>query len=156
LEAKELIASGILEAHVLGLANKEEQDLVKRMVEDNQELADYLVDIETDMTRYFNGTAVLPPPGLREIVHLRSRESQQKKRHVFNQKTAGDERSANKFLDIEVNDTHIKVHKYWRPAFIGVFILSKIFLITGLYYYFKTVNQDQQIEKLKTEIQQLK
>ena len=153
MEAQEFIESGILEAHLLGLTNKEEQQLVKQMIEENHELADYLVDIETDMTRYFDGSAVLPPNGLREIIHLRSRESQRKEKHNFRQKAAEEDR---KYLDIEVNDTHIKVHKFWRPAFIAVFILSKIFLIAGLYYYFKAINQEQEIQKLKTEIHQVK
>jgi len=156
LGTQDLIESGILEAHILGLANQEEQELVKQMVDENQELADYLVDIETDIMRHFNGSAVLPPSKLREIIHLRSRESQQKGKHNFNNKNTQDNRNSTKYLDVEVNDTHIKVHKFWRPAFVAVFILSKIFLITGLYYYFKTVNQDQQIEKLKIEMQQIK
>lgn len=156
METREFIESGVLEAHLLGLANKEEQQLVKKITEENQEIADNLVEVESRITRFFNGSAVLPPPALREIVHLRSRETQQKQKHIFNQNTADNGQHANKFLDIEVNDTHIKVHKFWRPAFIAVFVLSKIFLITGLYYYFKTVNQDEQIQKLKTEMQQLK
>ncbi|MCE7066477.1 hypothetical protein [Dyadobacter sp. CY326] len=153
MEAQEFIESGILEAHLLGLANKEEQDLVKQMIEENQGLADYLVDIEMDITRHFNGSAVSPPVGLREIIHLRSREFRQKEKHSFKQQPAEEDR---RYLDVEVNDTHMKVHKFWRPAFIAVFILSKIFLIAGLYYYFKTVNQEQEIQKLKTEIQQVK
>ena len=156
METRELIESGVLEAHLLGLANKDEQQLVRRVAEENQEIADNLVDIESRITSFFNGNAVPPPPKLREIVHLRSRESQQKQKHIFDQKTRQNDQNANKFLDIEVNDTHIKVHKFWRPAFIAVFVLSKIFLITGLYYYFKTVNQDEQIQKLKIEMQQLK
>ncbi|WP_353717698.1 hypothetical protein [Dyadobacter sp. 676] len=46
----------------------------------------------------------------------------------------------------------MKVHKLWRPAFIAVFILSKIFLIAGLYFYFKSVAQQEELEKIKTEM----
>jgi len=155
VETQDFIESGILEAHLLGLTNEGEKELVKQMVEDNQEIREYLVDIESDITRYFNGSAVTPPSALREIIHLRSnQESFRKEKHTFKKKAEEDQNT--RFLDVEVNDTHIKVHKFWRPAFIAVFILSKIFLIAGLYYYFKAVNQEEQIQKLKTEIQQVK
>ena len=155
METQDFIESGILEAHLLGLTNEGEKELVKQMVEDNQEIREYLVDIESDITRYFNGSAVTPPSALREIIHLRSKqENFRKDKHTFKKKA--DEDQNTRFLDVEVNDTHIKVHKFWRPAFIAVFILSKIFLIAGLYYYFKAVNQEEQIQKLKTEIQQVK
>jgi hypothetical protein len=156
LETQNFIESGILEAHLLGLTNDEEKELVKQMVEGHQEVKDHLVDIEADMTRYFNGSSIIPPPGMREIIHLRStQENFRKEKHTFRNKSA-DEDNNTKFLDIEVDDTHIKVHKNWRPAFIAIFILSKIFLIAGIYYYFKTVNQEQEIQKLKTEIHQVK
>lgn len=155
METHDFIESGILEAHLLGLANEEEKQLVKQMVEEHREVRDRLMDIESDITRYFNVTAVSPPSGLREIIHLRgNQEKFRKEKHNFNKKA--DENQNARFLDVEVNDTHIKVHKFWRPAFIAVFILSKIFLITGLYYYFKAVNQEEQILKLKQEIQQVK
>lgn len=155
METQDFIESGILEAHLLGLTNEGEKELVKQMVEDNQEIREYLVDIESDITRYFNGSAVTPPSALREIIHLRSnQENFRKEKHTFKKKAEEDQNT--RFLDVEVNDTHIKVHKFWRPAFIAVFILSKIFLIAGLYYYFKAVNQEEQIQKLKTEIQQVK
>ncbi|MCF0064170.1 hypothetical protein MUK70_28230 [Dyadobacter chenwenxiniae] len=151
----DFIESGILEAHLLGLTNEDEKELVKQMVEENQEVKEHLVDIESDITRYFNGAAVTPPSALREIIHLRSnQENFRKEKHTFKKKAEEDQNT--RFLDVEVNDTHIKVHKFWRPAFIAVFILSKIFLIAGLYYYFKAVNQEEQIQKLKTEIQQVK
>lgn len=156
METQDFIESGILEAHLLGLSNEEEKELVKQMVEENQEIKEHLVDIESDITRYFNGSAVTPPPALREIIHLRStQENFRKEKHTFKKKAAEEDQNT-RFLDVEVNDTHIKVHKFWRPAFIAVFILSKIFLIAGLYYYFKAVNQEEQIQKLKTEIQQVK
>jgi hypothetical protein len=45
------------------------------------------------------------------------------------------------------------VHKLWRPAFIAVFILSKIFLIAGLYFYFKSVSPQEELQKIKTVMQ---
>ncbi|WP_026628482.1 hypothetical protein [Dyadobacter alkalitolerans] len=156
MEIQDFIESGILEAHLLGLTNKEEKELVQYMVEENQEIQEHLVDIEKDLTRYFNGSATTPPTAIREIIHLRSTQDHfQKEKHTFKNKAANEDNNT-KFLDVEVNDTHIKVHKFWRPAFIAVFILSKIFLIAGLYYYFKAVNQEEQLLKLKQEIHQVK
>lgn len=155
METQDFIESGILEAHLLGLTNEEEKELVTQMVEENKEVREYLVDIESDITRYFDGSSVTPPSALREIIHLRSNQKNfRKEKHSFKKKAGEDQNT--RFLDVEVNDTHIKVHKFWRPAFIAVFILSKIFLIAGLYYYFKAVNQEEQILKLKQEIHQVK
>ncbi|MCF2486824.1 hypothetical protein [Dyadobacter sp. CY347] len=155
MEIQDFIESGILEAHLLGLTNKEEKELVRHMVEENQEVKEQLVDIERDLTRYFNGSAATPPTAVREIIHLRSgQDNFRKEKHTF--KNSASAENSTKFLDVEVNDTHIKVHKFWRPAFIAVFILSKIFLIAGLYYYFKAVNQEEELLRLKTEIHQVK
>ena len=55
------------------------------------------------------------------------------------------------YVTVEVNDTHIQVHKYWRPAFIAVFVLSKIFLISGLYYYFKADSMERELNQLRQQ-----
>ncbi|TDE16729.1 hypothetical protein [Dyadobacter psychrotolerans] len=158
MDTTDFIESGILESYLLGLSNEEEREYVKQRILTDQEVSDYLVDLETDIKGYFDQHSFPPPPEVREIIALRTSKGDiQKKKHVFNKNSAQENtRKKDEYLEIEVNDTYIKVHKYWRPAFIAVFILSKIFLIAGLYYYFKTASLEQELVKLKTEVQQLK
>ncbi|GGB91929.1 hypothetical protein [Dyadobacter sediminis] len=157
MNTQDLITSGIPESYLLGLASPEEQELVQQKMLDNPELAAYMANLENHVLSYFDANAVSPPQDVREIVHLRSRKgNSQKRKHVFNRIPKQENYSKGPYLEVEVSDTYIKVHKYWRPAFITVFILSKIFLIAGLYFYFKSSSQEQELFRLKSQIQQIK
>ncbi|WP_291042862.1 hypothetical protein [Dyadobacter sp. 50-39] len=149
MSKQEFIESGILESHLMGLASEDEQQLVAEMMLSDVEMSMYVNDLEEDIKRYFAQGSVPPPEAVREIILLRSiREKKGRSSYHTEEKAA-----AKQYLDVEVNDTHMKVHKLWRPAFIAVFILSKIFLIAGLYFYFKSLAQQEEIEKIKTEMQ---
>ena len=150
MSKQEFIESGILESHLMGLANEEEQQLVTEMMLSDQTMSEYVNDLEVDIKRYFSEGSVPPPEAVREIILLRSIREKKGR----SSSDMGEPVDARQYLDVEVNDTHMKVHKLWRPAFIAVFILSKIFLIAGLYFYFKSVAQQEEIEKIKTEMQQ--
>ena len=157
MENREFIESGYLESYVLGLTTESEKELVKQKLLEDQSISSYLIDLETGIKKYFDQTSILPPTEVREIIHLRNLKTDIKKeKHVFTNASGNEGKKNNEYLDIEVNDTYIKVHKYWRPAFIAVFVLSKVFLIAGLYYYFKTTSLEQEILRLKTTIQQVK
>ena len=157
MENKEFIESGYLEAYVLGLATEVEKEFVSQKLQADQNISSHLIDLETGIKKYFDETSVVPPSEVREIIHLRSLKGDvQKEKHFFNHAPKNESKKKDEYLDIEVDDTYIKVHKYWRPAFIAVFVLSKIFLIAGLYYYFKTTSLEQEILRLKTTIQQVK
>ena len=128
----------MLESYVLGLTTDKEKEYVLERVLTDQDLTDYTLELESNIMSFFNQGSVPPPPEVREIVQLRtSRRDIQKKKHVYENKSSEQKQKKDEYLEIEVNDTHIKVHKWWRPAFIAVFILSKIFLIAALYFYFK-------------------
>jgi len=153
LNTQEFIQSGILESYILGLATEDEQHEINQRILTSSELSDYLVNFEKNVNGYFTQHAVPPPPAVRELIQLRTGKTDIQKAgtHTYYEiPTEPDNKG--RYLDIEVNDTYIKVHKWWRPAFIAVFVLSKIFLIAGLYYYFKTVSQAEEIERLKTEV----
>ncbi|MEO6282635.1 MAG: hypothetical protein ABIO93_04560 [Dyadobacter sp.] len=147
MNTQDFTQTGILESYALGLANKEEQEHIQLLAAGNREIANQLVDVEDGIRRYFDIESVTPPSEVREIIQLRA---DKKQKHTFDKTVRND---AKQFLEVEVNDTHIKVHKFWRPAFIAVFVLSKIFLIAGLYLYFKSASQQEEIVRLKQEIQ---
>jgi hypothetical protein len=150
LKTQEFKESGLLESHLMGFTNREEQQQIREMVDGDEALADYVSDLEAGMRSYFNRDSVNPPHATREIVELRTAK---KHKHSYQTPPAANH---TQILDVEVNDTHIKVHKLWRPAFIAVFILSKIFLIAGLYFYFKSLSQADELNKLKTQVEQTK
>ena len=153
MKTQEFIESGILESHLLGFATNEEQEKVREMMLADRELAEYVLNLESDVRSYFLNESVTPPSAVRDIIQLRNLR-ERKEKHEF--KSANQNTNA-PYLDIEVNDTHIKVHKFWRPAFIAVFVLSKIFLIAGLYYYFKSASQADELQRLKAQqVEQIK
>nr|WP_295929961.1 hypothetical protein [uncultured Dyadobacter sp.] len=150
MNKQEFIESGMLESHLMGLSSEEEQEQVAEIMLSDRTLPPYAVKLEEDIKRYFSEGSVPPPEAVREIILLRSIREKKGQRSSDPRDTA----KAPQFLDVEVNDTHMKVHKLWRPAFIAVFILSKIFLIAGLYFYFKSVSQQEELQKIKTKMQQ--
>lgn len=153
MNTQEFIESGVLESYLLGFATEEEQHAINQQILASSEFADYVVEFEKNAHRYFIQNAVPPPPVVRETIQLRAGKSDIEKagKHTYYDipKT---EQKKEEYLNVEVNDTYIKVHKWWRPAFIAIFVLSKIFLIAGLYYYFKSASLEKEIEKLRTEI----
>lgn len=149
MNKQEFIESGILESHLMGLSSEGEQEQVAEAMLSDRALSSYAAKLEEDIKHYFAQGAVPPPEAVREIILLRSIR-EKKGRSSYD---SGETAKPAQFLDVEVNDTHMKVHKLWRPAFITVFILSKIFLIAGLYFYFKSVSQQEELQKIRTEMQ---
>jgi hypothetical protein len=149
LNKQEFIESGILESHLMGLTTEQEQEQVAEMMLTDREMSGYVTELEENIKRYFAEGSVPPPEAVREIILLRSIREKKGTGSYDQAETA----KPSQYLDVEVNDTHMKVHKLWRPAFIAVFILSKIFLIAGLYFYFKSVSQQEELQKIKTEMQ---
>ena len=148
------ITSGILETYLLGLASEEEQQEVEQLAAANPDIAAALSTLEADMEGYFLQNAVPPPTDVRKLIDLRMQGTAIQKRS--NGQQAGRKASAQgpDYLNVKVSDTHIRVHKLWRVAFLIVFILSKVFLVLALYYYFKSAALEQELIRLKTEITQ--
>ena len=145
------LTEGLLESYVLGTLSKEDRVQAQQLLETDPEIAAQLEELELGMESYFLENAVPPPPHV--IVALQERlikteiQAWEQKNHTQAPPTPEPARSP--YIDVEVSDTHIRVHKYWRPAFIAVFVLSKIFLILGLYQYFKANSLEQEIIRLK-------
>ncbi|MFC5409559.1 hypothetical protein ACFPMF_09590 [Larkinella bovis] len=155
MDIRHYIDSGILEAYLLGLTSEEEQNEVEQMKLRHPEISAALNEIEIRIESCCLENAVPPPPGAWDVIQARTSHSDLKKRapnDSQNKKEAGSDKSG--YVEAEVRDSYIRVHKLWRIAFLIVFILSKIFLIAGLYYYFKSDSQQQEIERLKTVLQQ--
>ncbi|QJD78530.1 hypothetical protein [Spirosoma rhododendri] len=155
-KSHQYLEEGFLEAYLAGLTSEQERTEMKHYLADNFDVQDELSEIETDMEQFFMRHAVPPPPGLRDVVMNRINETEiQKWKPAFEeQKQSRKSTTADRddqYVNVEVNDTHIQVHKYWRPAFIAVFVLSKIFLISGLYYYFKADSMERELNQLRQQ-----
>ena len=158
MKTEEYISSGLLEAYLLGLVSDEDKREVERTVAAHPEIGLYLDKLEVKLESQFLQGAVPPPPALRELVELKATQQEIKRFEEPYQQQHGptSDQTADRsgYVDVQVSNTHIQVHKYWRVAFIAVFILSKIFLVFGLYYYFKAQSQEQEIERLTKQVQQ--
>ena len=159
LETQHYIASGILEAYLLGLVADAEKEELERVLNSDPEVLAQLNELEATMEDYFLNNAVPPPPGIREKIELRISQTEIKKWEEISYtnpkpKSENSQSTQSPYIDVEINNTYIQVHKNWRTAFISVFILSKVFLILGLYYYFKSSSLEQEINRLKSATQQ--
>ena len=149
------LTSGILETYLLGLTTEKEKDELEQVLATDPEILAQLNELEASMEDYFIRNAIPPPPGIREKIELRISETELKKWEDVKQTNPNPKSTEFKsnepsYVHVEVDDTHIRVHKNWRMAFIAVFILSKVFLILGLYYYFKAASLEQEIIRLKS------
>jgi hypothetical protein len=153
VQNKQLIESGILESHLLGIASDTEKIEVQRHLKESQEILEYVYELDKDLQSFFNVQSVPPPPNLRVELEARIGRSELQKNHVSGESDrtqggASKENSKENYLEVEVSDTYIRVHKLWRPAFLLVFILSKVFLILALYYFFKTNSLKDEVDRL--------
>ncbi len=152
------LKNGFLEAHLLGLFADQEKEEVTQLLATDNDLLDSLDEIELEMEEHFLRYAVPPPPGIREKIELRISQTEIEKwvqpdHTEQSQKSTETASKEPQYVNVEFDDTHIRVHKQWKTAFIAIFILSKVFLILGLYYYFKADSLQQEVTRLKAETQ---
>ena len=150
------LSEGLLESYVLGNLSKEDRLQAEYLISQDPDVALQLEEIEMGLEAHFMEHAVPPPPHI--VVALQERligtdiQKWGEKRHSQVPPPAP-ESPRSPYVDVEVNDTHIRVHKNWRVAFIAIFILSKIFLVFGLYQYFKADSLEQEIIRLNARQQ---
>jgi hypothetical protein len=153
------LTSGVLESYLLGLVSDEEKEQLEHVLATDPDVLAELNELEAQMEVYFLENGVPPPPGIKVAIEQRLSDTEitkwdaNQQAHTQSPKSEPDAPRSN-YIDVEVDNTHIRVHKNWRAAFIAVFILSKVFLILGLYYYFKADSQAQEIQRLKAAAQQ--
>ena len=145
------LTEGLLESYVLGALSKEDRAEAAHLIGQDPDIATQLEALEMDMEVHFLENAVPPPPhvgtALRERLINNGIQKREEESHA--QEPPPPQFARSPYIDVEVNDTHIRVHKNWRAAFIAVFILSKIFLVFGLYQYFKANSLEQEVGRLK-------
>lgn len=162
MEIEKYINSGMLETYVAGAATPEEEREILYFKDKYPEIKEALDQLERDMEAMAKTMSLAPPPGMwkkieAEIDDIIARENTPpnpftQREHRREPKTE----AAPLYIDAQIQDSHIKIHKAWRWIFAAVFILGKIFLGTAIYFYLETRQAQQQIMELKTEIKALK
>ncbi|WP_138506946.1 hypothetical protein [Spirosoma lacussanchae] len=148
----------LLKPYLAGLSTEAEKKELERLLAEDPDLMAQIEEVEAGLEHYLQKNAVPPPPNLDSAIWQRINGTEIQKREPQQRTQAPPpppEPAQSPYVDVEVSNTHIQVHKLWRTAFIAVFILSKVFLILGLYYYFKANSQEQEIERLKATVQQM-
>lgn len=146
------LTDGLLESHVLGALSGQDRAQAETLIATDPDLALQLEELELGMEQYFTQNAVPPPPAIKAALQERlfgaEVQKWQEPHESFTKETPQPEPNRSAYIDVEVSDTHMRVHKNWRAAFIAVFILGKIFLAFGLYQYFKANSLEQEIQRL--------
>ncbi len=138
-----------------GLVSAAERDELDEWLGEDPDIVADSWEVEAGLETFLQNNAVPPPPNVSSAIWQRIGGTEILKhepRPYYAPPTPEPARSG--YVDVEVSDSYMRVHKNWRAAFITVFVLSKIFLIAGLYYYFKADSQTQEIDRLKSVIQQ--
>lgn len=156
MNIREYIETGIVESYVLGLASAEEGERFERLSEAFPELKIARSEFEFRLEAFATRHEVPPPAGIREKIEDRLRELPAIRPVSRGTWSAGagsaseGPREAD-YLAVEGRSTHIKVHRIWRPVFIGVFILSKILLALAIYFFLKYQNSVKEVQQLQQQ-----
>ncbi len=139
------------------MVSKDEKNELERVLTTDPDVLAELNELELQMEDYFLANAVPPPPGIKAAIEQRINKTEIQKWESdtdsrFKQTIPETEPAKSNYVNVEFSDTHIRVHKNWRTAFVAIFILSKVFLILGLYFYFKSNSQEQEIARLKAAL----
>ena len=153
------IQSGIVESYVLGLASSGEISEFEQLLPHYPELKEALSDFEYNLELFAIDHEITPPPGTREKIEARLRETPAIRRTV---RIGGSKRGAGSgdgsggepdYLRVEASRSdQIKVHKYWRTVFVIIFILSKILLALSIYYFLEYRHAEKQVRQLEQQM----
>lgn len=164
MNIKEYIASGVLEAYVMGAATEEETAKLLYVRDQFPEVQKALEDIEVEMERIAQQMAITPPPGTWEKIEARIDDLILSPEFQPLQKYAPNEQNSSKseadggphFIEVEAESNQMRINKAWKWVFAAVFVLGKIFLGFAIYFYLENRQAQEQIQELKTELRQVK
>ena len=147
LNIQQYISSGIIESYVMGVAPPEEASQLERLLPFYPELQSAISDFGFQLELFAIQHEEPPPPGLFDRISDRLRELPA----VREPEPTNDRRNPveDGYIPVKENSTHIRVHKYWRIAFIVIFILSKLLLAAFIYYFIQFRRSEQEIQSMR-------
>ncbi|WP_342648649.1 hypothetical protein [Mucilaginibacter sp. CSA2-8R] len=160
-KVKQFIESGILESYFTGSATAEEEQEVFSMKQQYPEVQQEFKLLEQDMLKLADWMAVPPPPGLwnrieadiNEVTLRTPQQPQPYRDYSQNRQHSAPQQPG--YIEVDAQNTHIRVHKVWRWVFAAVFILGKIFLATAIYFYLENRQAQEDIQELKQQLHQI-
>jgi hypothetical protein len=159
-KVKQFIESGILECYFTGSATAEEEQELLLMKQLYPEVRQEFELLEQDMLKLADAMAVPPPPDLWNLIEaninditLRTRQQPQpySEHQKYHQQAPLQQPG---FIEVDAQNTHMRVHKVWRWVFAAVFVLGKIFLAAAIYFYLENRQAQDNIKELKQQLRQ--
>ncbi|UYQ95033.1 hypothetical protein MKQ68_07990 [Chitinophaga horti] len=152
MEIKEYIESGIIESFLLGLATPDEEVELQQLRRVFPELNVEIAMAERRLEKLAFEDAVEPPAVAWD--NILQRVNWEEDNRDFKKKTKDQH---NYYINVEPRkDELITVHKYWKYAFVTIFILSKIFLLGAIIYglkYYREVNENSRKQPAPAQIE---
>lgn len=164
MEIKQIIDSGLMETYVMGVATDDEIQQVLLLKKRYPEFKEALTKLELDMEALALQMAVPPPPGILSRIENEVNEIMLREQDVTpfsepierNENTGKSRGKQERYIEVESESSHMRIHKVWRWIFAAVFVLGKIFLGFAIYFYLESRQADEQIKELRMELRQLK
>lgn len=149
MNIQQYIASGIIETYVMGLASAEETSQLERLLPFYPELQAALSDFGFQLELFAIQHEEPPPPGIFQKIQDKVRELPVLRDPERSGRRAGGKDPG--YIHVKESSTHIRVHKYWRIAFIAIFILSKLLLAAFIYYFIQFRHSEHEMQSLKDQ-----
>lgn len=151
LNIQQYITSGIIESYVLGLASPEEVSQLERLLPFYPELQAAVSEFGFQLELFAIQNEEPPPPGLFQKIQDRLPELPAVKDRPPGNGSGHGGHSADDYIPVKESSTHIRVHKYWRIAFIVIFILSKLLLAAFIYYFIQYRHSEREMQSLREQ-----
>ncbi|PUZ28274.1 hypothetical protein DCC81_01965 [Chitinophaga parva] len=146
MELEQYISTGIIESFLLGLATPDEVAELQRMRLRFPALETEIAAVERRMENAAFEEAVMPPARVWEGIqqHLNWESS------FRDEKLSDEERKHYTFISMQPKEgTYISVHRSWKIILILFFLLSKLFLVGFLYFYFKSQSLQDKLNEAR-------
>lgn len=143
MDTNEYIASGLLEAYILGSLTSEDYAQVSADISRNPELAKYVVDIEVAMQQYAERFAKQPPLGLENKIWNTLQEHKSSKLNT---------NSGSADAEIFPKTKHIPFEPEYRKPFEWKYAATIVALIGSLVLNMLLWNENKQSASVKTAL----
>ena len=153
MNIRQYIDSGIIESYALGLASFEDAVQFERLLPFYPPLKEALSDFEFQLELFSIQNEEPPPPGALSKIQDRLREAPSIIRPVIRPEHSGGTaiKQRTEYINVTGSSTHIRVHKYWRWAFISFVILCKILLVAAIYYFIQYQHSRKDVRLLQEQ-----
>lgn len=157
------INSGVLEVYITGAATPAEESEIKQLQQQYPEVKQALQQLEHDFERLAGAMAIQPPPAVWHKIEVeidgliaRGITMPQPAAKHGQHDSYDRQDNASRYIEVEGESRHMRIHKNWKWVLATIFILGKIFLACAIFFYLENRQSQQQIQELKQEVRELR